>query len=173
MVTALIFVRGRTEMATARMERERACVTGATGYVGSMLVKSLLEKGYGVNATVRDPANSKKVSHLLNLQVLGDLKLFKADLTEEGSFDDAINGCDFVFHVATPMNFESKDPENDMIKPAIDGALNVLKSCVKAKTVKRVVCTSSVAAVSLNQRTGTGHVVDKESWSDVEYLTSE
>ncbi|XP_058089147.1 anthocyanidin reductase ((2S)-flavan-3-ol-forming)-like isoform X2 [Magnolia sinica] len=111
MVTALIFVGGRTEMATATMERKRACVTGATGYVGSMLVKSLLEKGYAVNATVRDPANSKKVSHLLNLQVLGVLKLFKADLTEEGSFDDAINGCDFVFHVATPVNFESEDQE--------------------------------------------------------------
>ncbi|XP_058072917.1 anthocyanidin reductase ((2S)-flavan-3-ol-forming)-like isoform X2 [Magnolia sinica] len=111
MVAALIFVGGSTEMATATMERKRACVTGATGYVGSMLVKSLLEKGYAVNATVRDPENSKKVSHLLNLQVLGDLKLFKADLMEEDSFDDAINGCDFVFHVATSMNFESEDQE--------------------------------------------------------------
>ncbi|XP_058072920.1 anthocyanidin reductase ((2S)-flavan-3-ol-forming)-like isoform X2 [Magnolia sinica] len=98
-------------MATATIERKRACVTGATGYLGSMLVKSLLEKGYAVNATVRDPENSKKVSHLLNLQVLRDLKLFKADLMEEGSFDDAINGCDFVFHVATPMHFESEDQE--------------------------------------------------------------
>ncbi|XP_058089146.1 anthocyanidin reductase ((2S)-flavan-3-ol-forming)-like isoform X1 [Magnolia sinica] len=173
MVTALIFVGGRTEMATATMERKRACVTGATGYVGSMLVKSLLEKGYAVNATVRDPANSKKVSHLLNLQVLGVLKLFKADLTEEGSFDDAINGCDFVFHVATPVNFESEDQENDMIKPAINGMLNVLKSCVRVKTVKRVVCTSSVAAVSSNNLNGTDHVLDEESWSDVKYLTSE
>ncbi|XP_058072928.1 anthocyanidin reductase ((2S)-flavan-3-ol-forming)-like [Magnolia sinica] len=173
MVTALIFVGGRTEMATARMERERACVTGATGYVGSMLVKSLLEKGYAVNATVRDPANSKKVAHLLDLQVLGDLKIFKADLTEEGSFDDAINCCDFVFHVATPMNFQSKDLENDMIKPTINGTLEILKSCVKAKTVKRVVYTSSVAAVARKKLTGTGHVLDEESWSDVEYLTSE
>ncbi|XP_058072925.1 anthocyanidin reductase ((2S)-flavan-3-ol-forming)-like isoform X2 [Magnolia sinica] len=160
-------------MATARMERKRACVTGATGYVGSMLVKSLLEKGYAVNATVRDPANSKKVAHVLNLQVLGDLKIFKADLTEEGSFDDAINGCDFVFHVATPVSFQSTDPENDMIKPAINGTLEILKSCVKAKTAKRVVYTSSVAAVARKKLTGTGHLLDEESWSDVEYLTSE
>ncbi|XP_058072923.1 anthocyanidin reductase ((2S)-flavan-3-ol-forming)-like isoform X2 [Magnolia sinica] len=173
MVTALIFVGGRTEMATATMERKRACVTGATGYVGSMLVKSLLEKGYAVNATVRDPANSKKVSHLLNLQVLGDVKLFKADITEEGSFDDAINGCDFVFQVATPVNFGSEDQGNDMIKPAINGMLNVLKSFVRVKTMKRVVCTSSVAAVSPNNLNGMDHVLDEESWSDVEYLTSE
>ncbi|XP_058072921.1 anthocyanidin reductase ((2S)-flavan-3-ol-forming)-like [Magnolia sinica] len=160
-------------MATARMERKRTCVTGATGYVGSMLVKRLLERGCAVNATVRDPANSKKVSHLLDLQVLGDLKLFKADLMEEGSFDYAINGCDFVFHVATPMILESKDPENDMIKPAINGTLDVLKSCVKAKTVKHVVYTSSVAAVARKKLTRTGHVFNEESWSDVEYLASE
>ncbi|XP_058072913.1 anthocyanidin reductase ((2S)-flavan-3-ol-forming)-like [Magnolia sinica] len=155
------------------MERKRACVTGGTGYVGSMLVKRLLEKGYAVNATVRRPVNNEKVSHLLDLQVLGDLKLFKANLTEEGSFDDAINGCDFVFHVATPVQLESQDQENDIIKPSINGMLNVLKSCVKAKTVRRVVCTSSGSAVSLNRLTGTGHVVDEESWTDIEYLTSE
>lgn len=111
------------------------------------------------------------MSHLLELQCLGELKLFRADLTDEGSFDDAVVGSDVVFHIATPVHFDSKDPENDMIKPAIQGTLNVLKSCVKAKT-KRVVLTSSAAAVSINQLTGTGHVVNEESWSDIEFLTS-
>lgn len=56
-------------------------------------------------------ANKTKVSHLVDLQGLGELKLYQADLTDEGSFDEAISGCDIVFHVATPVHFESKDPE--------------------------------------------------------------
>ncbi|KAL5972839.1 hypothetical protein ACLOJK_039645 [Asimina triloba] len=152
--------------------KKTACVTGAAGYMASWLVKLLLEKGYAVNATVRDPGNKSKVSHLLALQKSGDLKLCRADLTEEGSFDDAVNGCDFVFHVATPVHFESKDPENDMIKPAIRGTLNVLKSCHKAK-VKRVILTSSAAAVSINKLNGTGHVVNEDDWTDTEFLASE
>lgn len=55
--------------------------------------------------------NQKKISHLVTLQELGDLKIFQADLTDEGSFDAPIAGCDLVFHVATPVNFASEDPE--------------------------------------------------------------
>nr|DAD21609.1 TPA_asm: hypothetical protein HUJ06_023072 [Nelumbo nucifera] len=53
----------------------------------------------------------KKVSHLLGLQSLGELKLFLADLTDEGSFDAAVSGCEVVFHVTTPVHFASPDPE--------------------------------------------------------------
>lgn len=60
-----------------------------------------------------------------------------------------------------------------MIKPAVQGALNVLKSCVKSKSVKRVIYTSSAAAVSINKLSETGVVLDENDWTDVEYLTSE
>jgi len=149
-----------------------ACVVGGSGFVASLLVKLLLEKGYAVNTTVRDPDNQKKISHLLALENLGTLKIYRADLTDGASFDAPIAGCDLVFHVATPVNFASQDPENDMIKPAIQGALNVLKACAKAGTVKRVVLTSSAAAVTINQLKGTGLVMDEANWTDTEFLTS-
>lgn len=159
-------------MATEIVGNKKSCVIGGTGFVASLLVKLLLEKGYAVNTTVRDPDNQKKVCHLHELQNLGDLKIFRADLTEESSFDAPIAGCDLVFHLATPVNFASKDPENDMIKPAIQGVLNVLKACAKAKTVKRVVMTSSAAAVSINNLQETGLVMDEKNWTDVEFLSS-
>ncbi|KAL3741905.1 hypothetical protein ACJRO7_017391 [Eucalyptus globulus] len=151
---------------------KKACVIGGTGFVASVLIKLLLEKGYAVNTTVRDPDNQKRVSHLNELQQLGVLKIFRADLTDESSFDAPIAGCVFVFHVATPINFASEDPENDMIKPAMQGVLNVIRACARAKAVKRLVWTSSTAAVSINNLQGTGLVMDEKNWTDVEFLTS-
>ncbi|XP_026448234.1 anthocyanidin reductase ((2S)-flavan-3-ol-forming)-like isoform X2 [Papaver somniferum] len=157
--------------------KKKVCVTGGTGYMASKLVKHLLDKGYSVNTTARNPEDEQKVAHLLKLvedHEHGDLKIFQADLTNEGSFDDAISGCSIVFHVATPVHFASQNPEADMIRPAIQGTLDILQSCVNAKTVKRVVLTSSAAAVSikdLSKETG-GLVMDESCWTDIEYLTS-
>ncbi|XP_065877892.1 anthocyanidin reductase ((2S)-flavan-3-ol-forming)-like [Euphorbia lathyris] len=154
-------------------QKKRVCVIGGTGFVASLLVKLLLQKGYAVHTTVRDPDNMKKTRHLEQLQSLGDLKIFAADLTDEESLKAPISGCDIVFHVATPVHFDSQDPKNDVIKPAIKGVENVLKSCVNAKTVKRVILTSSAAAVSINKLDGTGLIMDEQNWTDVDFLTSE
>ena len=77
-------------------------VTGGTGYLGSELVKQLLEKGYTVHATVRAPQNTSTVQHLQNLAeaLPGQLKLFQADLLKKQAFDEAIQGCQYVFHTA-------------------------------------------------------------------------
>ncbi|XP_021719396.1 anthocyanidin reductase ((2S)-flavan-3-ol-forming)-like [Chenopodium quinoa] len=150
----------------------KACVIGGTGFVASLLVKLLLRNGYSVNTTARDPGDEKKISHLLALKDLGELKIFKANLTDEGSFDAAVEGCDVVFLVATPVNFASQDPEADMIKPAMQGVINVLTACTKAKSVKRVIMTSSAAAVSINSLTGDGLVTSEEDWTDVDFLYS-
>nr|AEX88625.1 dihydroflavonol 4-reductase [Lycium ruthenicum] len=145
------------------------CVTGAAGFIGSWLVMRLLERGYNVHATVRDPENKKKVKHLLELPKADtNLTLWKADLKVEGSFDEAIQGCQGVFHVATPMDFESKDPENEVIKPTVRGVLSIIESCVKANTVRRLVFTSSAGTLDVQEHQKLFY--DETSWSDLDFI---
>ncbi|TVU02544.1 hypothetical protein EJB05_51954, partial [Eragrostis curvula] len=143
-------------------------VTGASGFVGSWLVMKLLQAGYTVRATVRDPANVGKTKPLLDLPGAKErLSIWKADLSEEGSFDAAIKGCTGVFHVATPMDFESKDPENEVIKPTVEGMLSIMRACKDAGTVRRIVFTSSAGTVNIEERQRP--VYDHDNWSDVDF----
>ncbi|KAI3687815.1 hypothetical protein L1987_81518 [Smallanthus sonchifolius] len=147
------------------------CVTGASGYIASWLVKLLLHRGYTVKATVRDLNDPKKTNHLLALDGAKErLHLFEADLLKDGSFDDAVEGCDGVFHAASPFFIHTDNPQEDLIDPAVKGTLNVLSSCSKVQSIKRVVLTSSVAAVLYNGSPLTPEVVVDETWfSDQEF----
>ncbi|GMN26263.1 hypothetical protein TIFTF001_001236 [Ficus carica] len=141
------------------------CVTGASGYIASWIVKFLLQRGYTVRASVRDPNDQKKTAHLVSLDGAKErLQLFKANLLEEGSFDSAIEGSECVFHTASPFVFDVKDPEAELLEPALKGTLNVLKSCAKSPSVRRVVLTSSTAAVVVNGKPLTPDVVVDETW---------
>ncbi|THU62072.1 hypothetical protein C4D60_Mb01t01310 [Musa balbisiana] len=143
-------------------------VTGASGYIGTWLVMKLLQKGYVVRATVRDPTNQKKIKPLVELPgSVERLTIWRADLEEEGSFDEAVKGCEGVFHVATPMDFESKDPENEIIKPTVDGVLSIMRSCKEAGTVRRVVFTSSAGTVNVQEQQQPQY--DESSWSDIDF----
>lgn len=125
-------------------------VTGANGYVASWLVKYLLEDGIHVHGTVRDPENPAKVGHLREMaeKAPGELTLFKADLFDEGAFDAAMEGCELVFHTASPFIVRGiTDPEAQLVKPALLGTRNVLEAANRVGTVKRVVLTSSVVSV--------------------------
>ncbi|KAL6327385.1 hypothetical protein AAG906_019075 [Vitis piasezkii] len=141
------------------------CVTGASGYIASWLVKLLLQRGYTVKATVRDPNDPKKTQHLLSLDGAQErLHLFKADLLEEGSFDSVVDGCDGVFHTASPVALEAINPQAELIDPALKGTINVLRSCSKVPSVKRVVVTSSLASVLFTGEPLTPEVLIDESW---------
>ncbi|KAJ9164333.1 hypothetical protein P3X46_023924 [Hevea brasiliensis] len=141
------------------------CVTGASGYIASWLVKLLLVRGYTVKASVRDPNDPRKTEHLRALKGAEErLQLFKANLLEEGSFDAAVEGCEGVFHTASPFYHDFKDPQAELIDPALKGTLNVLNSCAKVPSIKRVVLTSSVAAVAYNGKPRTPEVVVDETW---------
>ncbi|XP_030443755.1 phenylacetaldehyde reductase-like isoform X1 [Syzygium oleosum] len=141
------------------------CVTGAAGYIASWLVKFLLQRGYTVKATVRNPNDPKKTQHLLELEGAKErLYIFKGELQEEGSFDSIVDGCEAVFHTASPVFFSASKPEADIVDPAVKGTLNVLRSCAKVPSIKRVVLTSSMAAVVCNGKPLTSDVVVDETW---------
>ncbi|KAJ0037975.1 hypothetical protein Pint_23919 [Pistacia integerrima] len=145
-------------------EGKLVCVTGASGYIASWLVKLLLERGYTVKATVRDP-DDPKIKHLHELDGAKErLHLLKANLLEEGSFDSAVDGCEGVFHTASPVFVSTNDPQADFIDPAVKGTLNVLSSCIKVQSVKRVVVTASLASIVFNGKPLTPDVVVDEIW---------
>ncbi|WKA01855.1 hypothetical protein VitviT2T_020108 [Vitis vinifera] len=109
--------------------------------------------------------NLTKTGHLLALDGAKErLHLFKADLVEEGSFDSVIEGCDGVFHTASPVAVEVSDPQAELIDPALRGTINILRSCAKVPSVKRVVVTSSMATVVFNGKSLTPDVLVDESW---------
>lgn len=143
-------------------------VTGANGYVASWIVKELLDAGCTVHATVRDPSNNAKTGHLKALadKAPGSLQLFAADLLKDGSFDAAMQGCQVVMHTASPFVVRGiKDGYKDLIEPAVQGTRNVLESCNRCETVKRVVLTSSVVAVYGDNADAQGRTLTESDWN--------
>ena len=124
-------------------------ITGGTGYIGAWVVKKLLEKGYTVRMTVRDKNQTHKYSYLESFSKTGKgkLEIYEANLLKEGSFDEAAKGADAVMHVASPFTLRFKDAQKDLVDPALLGTRNVLNAATRSGTVKKVVLTSSVAAV--------------------------
>uniref|UniRef100_A0A7S0RMX4 NAD-dependent epimerase/dehydratase domain-containing protein n=1 Tax=Chlamydomonas leiostraca TaxID=1034604 RepID=A0A7S0RMX4_9CHLO len=143
------------------------CITGATGYIAGTLVERLLLSGHTVHATIRDPS---RASHLQALPGAAQrLKLFKCDLREPSSFDAAVAGCSVVFHTASPftVNVPAGQVQERLLQPAVRGTEAVLGAASRAGCVRRVVLTSSVAAVYGDAwDRGRGHVFTEEDWNE-------
>ncbi|MBV62582.1 NAD-dependent epimerase/dehydratase family protein [Abyssibacter profundi] len=124
-------------------------VTGANGFVASWLTRALLADGKTVHAAVRDPENKEKVGPLIELGATlpGTLKLFSADLLIPGSYDEAAAGCELIFHTASPFTMRVKNPQTELVDPAVQGTQNVLDTANRTETLRRVVLTSSCAAI--------------------------
>lgn len=124
-------------------------VSGATGYVAGWIVKGLLDAGCTVHAAVRDPSRTDKVKHLTDIADAGPgtIKFFAADLMQDGSYDEAMAGSGVVFHTASPFTIDVKDPQKELIDPAVHGTTTVLESANRTPSVTRVVVTSSCAAI--------------------------
>ncbi len=148
-------------------------VTGGTGYLASWIIKQLLDKGLNVRATVRNKSNTEKNKHLMKLGENGKgyLELYEADLLQEGSFDQAMTNCEVVFHPASPFQiFGIKDPQKELVDPALKGTKNILASVNKTQTVKRVILTSSVASISQDAIETVNKKLNEETWNTTSSL---
>ncbi|KAG0554496.1 hypothetical protein KC19_12G095500 [Ceratodon purpureus] len=148
------------------------CVTGGTGYIASSIIRKLLEKGFRVRTTVRNPDDKAKTGFLWELPgAMERLEVVRGDLMEDGSFDMAVEGVHTVFHAACPVFINPEgDPQVTMLDPALKGSMNVLKACAKAASVKRVVMTSSSSAIRYDyNRQATDPPLNESVWSNPEY----
>ncbi|MBN8826950.1 MULTISPECIES: aldehyde reductase [unclassified Spirosoma] len=149
------------------MTNQTVLVTGGTGFVGIHTILSLLQKGYTVKTTVRSLAKKEAIVQALNEAGIVDLEKLsyvEADLTSDGGWEEAAQGCTYVLHVASPFPLVQPEDENELIIPAREGSLRVLKAARKAG-VKRVVMTSSFAAIgySINSKE---HIFTENDWTD-------
>jgi len=144
-------------------------VTGASGYVGSHIVRALIEHGHGVRAVVRDASDPARTDHL---KALGTLELASADLTREGSFDEAARACDAVVHAASSTRLTARDPQREIVDVAVGATRNVLEGAARSQSVRRVVQTSSVAAV-VDAGRPDSHTFTEEDWNESSSLEHE
>lgn len=150
-------------------------VTGANGYVASWLVKRLLDEGITVHAAVRSPDNDTKLVHLKEAasNSKAEIKFFKSDLMIDGSYKPAMEGCELVYHTASPFTTDFKDPQKELIDPAVNGTANVLNSANEVDSVKRVVLTSSCAAIytdAIDSVNAPGGILTEEVWNETASL---
>jgi len=129
--------------------QQTVLLTGGTGYIGSWICKYLLEAGDTVRVTVRNKSQTDKYAHLKALETgtNGTIEFWEADLLKSGSYDEAAKGCSVIFHIASPFLLTVKDPQKELIDPALIGTRNVLEAANRSGTVKKVVLTSSVVAI--------------------------
>lgn len=147
------------------MSRGKVLVTGASGYIAGFIVQALVRNGWQVRGTIRSLARAGAVRATLGLP---DLELVACDLMRDDGWADAMAGCDFVQHIASPIPAgEPKDP-NDLIVPAREGALRALRFA-HAAGVRRVVMTSSMAAIAYGHADGRAPFTEAD-WSNVNSL---
>ena len=151
-------------------------VTGATGYVAGWIVKALVEAGCTVHAPVRNPDNTAKLKHLIDIaeKSPGEIIFSQADLLKEGSYDKPMQGCSIVFHTASPFTVDVKDAQKQLIEPAVNGTKIVLETANRTQSVQRVVLTSSCAAIygdNVDVNSTPNKRLDESIWNSSSSLT--
>ena len=143
---------------------EKVLVTGATGYIGLHCIHQLLNQGYAVNGSVRSPERKDEIFEALKNQntPTENLSIFTFDLNDDEGWDQGMDGCDYLLHVASPIALENHN-EDFFVKPAVAGVKRAMKFA-KKHNVKKVVLTSSVAAIFETLESKSYY--DESDWSD-------
>lgn len=146
----------------------KVLVTGASGFIALHCINQLLEAGHEVRGTVRSLSRKDELESALKKQGrdVSAFELSEADLSKEDGWDDAVKGCDYVLHVASPFILGVPKHEDELIKPAFSGVDFVVKAAIKHK-VKRVVLTSSGASIT-DTHDGKTHFTE-DDWTDVNH----
>lgn len=134
---------------------ELVLVTGGSGFVGAHSIIAAVNQGYKVRTTLRSLKRTDEVRSMLRdggltEEQAGAVEFVSADLSKDEGWEDACKGCTYVLHVASPFPPSAPKHEDDLIIPAREGTLRVLRASKKAGSVKRVVVTSSLAAIGKN-----------------------
>lgn len=144
----------------------KVLVTGANGFIGQHTTLRLLQLGYSVRGTVRNEVHEKNVRETLSRHIdTSKLDFAYADLLKDVGWQEAINGCDFVIHIASPFPAVNPKDENELIIPARKGTLRVLRAA-QVEGVKRVVMLSTVGAI-IDGHEGENRSFDETDWSDL------
>ncbi|GAA5910226.1 hypothetical protein JCM6882_001779 [Rhodosporidiobolus microsporus] len=152
-----------------------ACVTGASGFIGSAVAIRFLDLGHSVRLPLRTEEQARAWRETYGERYKGRIEtvLLVKKMDEEGVFEEAVKGCDVVVHAASPVTFTiERGAEEDILKPAIAGTLSLLNTAKKTKTVKMVVYTSSLSAytsIRVLQTTGEEVRLDDDSWNPFTY----
>lgn len=146
----------------------KTLVSGATGFIASHTVEKLLTAGHSVIGTVRNPEATKKVAHLETMAGAKDnLSLVAANLLDDDPFSAYVD-VDCIFHMASPYVVNAKDPQVDLVNPAVRGTISMLEAATKSPRVQRVILTSSMAAITDEPD---GRVLTEADWNTSSSLT--
>lgn len=145
---------------------KKVLVTGISGYIGQHCAAELIKNGYAVRGSLRSLSKAEAVTQAIQTAVdpKGNLEYCELDLLNDSGWDKAMQGCDFVLHVASPFVIRQPKDENELINPAVEGTQRALKAAKKAG-IKRVVLTSSMVAM-LGEAKG-NLFVNHDSWTNV------